>query len=175
MKIVFYIFSLFVSTAVLCQSKEHLTQFNVTLGAGLPETFHGGIRINHNQWHYNASFGTTLGGLFTINGNAAYHFGSINISETYKLKPWYTSLGISYMQWESSQAYGQDTYLNGRIGRDFRMNNWFNLSLSLGLGVNIYHYKYDKDPGGWNFDIWVPVIPSGQFSLQFRLFNLNKE
>jgi|TARA_R110000737_G_scaffold182215_1_gene205618 hypothetical protein len=172
-KVILYIISLFVATTAFCQNKNYSTQFNVTLGAGLPETLHGGIRINRKQWHFDASGGTTLGGLFTVNGNAAYHFGSKNNVETNELKPWYTSLGVSYMQRESSTIYSQDTYLNGRIGRDFRMNDWFKLSFSVGLGVIVYHYKYDKDPGGWDFDIWVPVIPSGQFSLQFMIFDLD--
>lgn len=174
MKIVLYILSLFFTTSALCQSTGYSTKFNVILGAGLPETFHGGIRVVHKQWHFDASAGNTLGGLFTVNGNAAYHFGGENIIEPSRLKPWYTSLGTSYLEGESTTHYSQDVYLNGRIGRDLRMTDWFKLSLSIGLGVNVYHYKYDKKPGGWNFDIWVPVIPSGQFSLQFRLFELKK-
>ena len=172
MKVILYIASVFVATTCLCQNKKYSTEFNVAIGAGIPETFHGGIRINHKQWHFDTSLGTTFEELFTVNGNAAYHFGAKNTPETYELKRWFTSLGISYMQWESSKVFGEDVYLNGRIGRDIKMNDWFKLSLSVGLGANLYHYKYDKDPGGWDFDIWLPVIPSAQFYLQFRLFDI---
>ena len=174
MKVALSITLFFAVTTAFCHDRNSATQLSVILGLGLPESIHSGIRISHKQWHFDASGGTTFGELFTVNGNVAYHFGSKKMIDRFKLKPWYTSFGISYLVAESTTSYSQDLYLNSRIGRDFRMTDRFNLSLSGGLGVNLYHERYDKDPGGWNFDIWLPIIPSGQFSLQFKMFAIKR-
>lgn len=166
--------TLLMSITILATSQQTdcPTQLNLFAGAGLPETFHVGLRLNHKDWHYDASAGTTLGGLLTLNGNAAYHFGSSQNSNLCNYKPWFTSLGLSYMQWKSVSANGQDSYLNARIGRDLRANEIISFSLSLGLGVSVYHYYHSS---GWGLDLWTPVIPSGQFSIQLKLFELNKK
>lgn len=160
---------LILSGSTFSQSDKQPIDLNISAGAGIPEMFHTGLRVDYKNWHFDVSGGTSFDWQFSITGNAAYHFGAIINEDICSMKPWFVSLGGSYMQWESSQAFGQDVYINGRLGRDFNLTDWFKLNLSLGLGVSAYHYKYDKNPSGWNFDIWVPVIPSGQFSMQFNL------
>jgi hypothetical protein len=190
MRFLAYTLLLFFATPAYCQQSESSTKVNVFLGVGYPETYHGGIRLDQKQWHFDASGGTTFQEKeFTVSGNAAYHFGSKKTDEGFAQKSWYTSLGVSYMQWtkmgnnylptgtvEEIQAISKDIYVNGRVGRDFNLNSWFNLSLSLGLGVIVYedvHYFFGE-PGMWS-GLRIPITPSGQLSLQLDLSNLRKK
>lgn len=203
MRFLAFIFSFIIASAAFCQQSERSEKVNVFIGAGYPEMFHGGIRLNHKQWHFDASSGTTFQKKeFAVSGNVAYHFGSTKLGEGSIQKPWYTSLGMSYTQWtemlvqggsgitvtnpdgsvvdpfgtqqdtEEIQTIGKRAYINGRFGRDFRVNSWFNLSLSFGLGV-IIHENEDYFYGGPGMfeGLSIPVVPSGQLSFQFKLFN----
>ena len=186
MKILAYILPLIFASSALGQQSESSTKVYAILGLGFPEMIHGGVRLNHKQWHFDASGGSTFRKKeFAVNGNVAYHFGSKKLGKDFIQKPWYTSLGMSYLQWanmgynyqpsgttEEIQAIGKEAHVNGRVGRDFRINSWFNLSLSFGFGGIIYkkvHY-YFGGPGMWA-GLSLPVTLSGQFSLQFKLWS----
>ena len=144
MKILAFILPFIFVGPAYCQQNDGATNVNVFVGAGYPEMFHGGIRVDHKQWHFDASSGTTFREKeFTLNGNAALHLGKKR-SEFSAQKPWYTSLGMSYVQWtelgsndstnvsivtpgsstetqqgtQEIQALGKRTYINGRFGRD---------------------------------------------------------
>tara|TARA_B110000495_G_C23043860_1_gene629057 strand:+ start:32671 stop:33336 length:666 start_codon:yes stop_codon:yes gene_type:complete len=202
MRILAYILPFIIVSSALCQQSGSSSKVNVIIGIGYPEIFHGGIRVNQKQWHFDASSGTTFQKKeFAVNGNVAYHFGSKKLGEDFIQKLWYTSIGMAYMQWaefgyngpetisvtttgsvtsveytqqgtQEIRAIGKEAYINVRLGRDFRINRWLNLSLSFGLGVNIHHnVEYFFGGQGMWGGLWIPVNPSGQFSLQFKLFN----
>ncbi|MBD3637039.1 MAG: hypothetical protein HUJ25_06800 [Crocinitomicaceae bacterium] len=151
------------------------SDLKIYAGGGFPDFLHVGLRYNIPKFHFDASAGSTFGGQFTLSGNGAYHFGTKAIPQGEIQKPLFLSLGGSYVTYSSSSAYGQDVYINARFGGDIRFKPWFHLVLSAGLGVNVYHYKYDKEPSGWNFDIYLPVIPNARILLSFRLAKFHKQ
>ena len=153
-----------------CQDKIVSKDVTAFFGAGFPETYHAGLKFNWQNWHYQVSYGTRFRDMYTLNFNTAYHFGGH--SKFTHQKPWYVSIGGSFIQRNTPQVLEKNFYLNSRVGRQMNVNKWLSITLSGGLGFLIHHHKYNKVPSsnGWNFDIWVPVIPSGQFSLNFILF-----
>lgn len=137
-------------------------------GIGLPELLHAGLRFNISRAHYDISFGGwPEENQYSVSANYAHHFGKKWKEEWTKQPPWYMSWGGTYMYFRSDVAETHDVYLNGRLGRDFNLLRSLSLSLSLGVGMTLYHEKIQLAPSSYDFDIYLPVIPSGQFTIAY--------
>ncbi len=103
MRILAYILPFIIVSSALCQQSGSSSKVNVIIGIGYPEIFHGGIRVNQKQWHFDASSGTTFQKKeFAVNGNVAYHFGS-------------KKLGEDFIQKLTEHEYWNGLYAMGRI------------------------------------------------------------
>ncbi|MCB9223508.1 MAG: hypothetical protein R2780_04925 [Crocinitomicaceae bacterium] len=141
---------------------------DVRAGIGLPELLHGGIRFNISRAHYDFS----LGGWpeqnrFSVSANYAHHFGNKWKTDLTPQPPWYMSWGGTYLFYRTDFIESHDVIFNARMGRDFNILRSLSISVSLGIGATVYHDKFELQSSNNSYDIYFPILPSGQFTIAY--------
>ena len=143
------------SEQVLSQNKAA-----ISFGFGFPELLNVGISTQYEQ----IQFGIKVGffpageGIISISGDIYYHFAGVSTLSTRRL--WYVKSGLNYLRDETEYFIDEYYHFNLRIGRDFYGSKRIGFRLDVGLFFLLLHEKSIKKPGGWDFDIEFPVLPS---------------
>ncbi len=145
---------------------------NFTLGAGLPELLHAGLRYQTGDVQLGLSYGfvpVSDESVMAISGDVFYHFGGTSAYS--ERPPWYARVGLVYLRDETERVIDKYTYLNLRAGRDMNLSPRLGTAIGLGIIIELAYEEVRKQPsGGWfNIDIEAPVLPSLGIALFYRL------
>lgn len=157
-------------------SNAGLSQGNVNLvtGIGLPDLFNVGMYYQFDQTVVGLSYGNFIMGeedkLQTVSGDIFFHYGGL--SDKSPRKKWFIRIGITYLKEETRRTITEYGYLTTRIGREFNFSNRIGLQLGVGLMAEMdkkVTRKVNRGNDAFNFDIDIPVFPSLNITLFFRL------
>lgn len=165
----------FILVALLCCTCGKVfsqEKYNITVGAGLPESFNVGI------WYQfkNSQAGGTIGYMpspYTpyVIISTAYITHFAGHTELSNRQPWYMRFGLDYMRSENSLWIKEEGFLNIRVGRDFNFTKRVGFSIDGGLVFWLLHNSIDKhpQPNKWNLDAIIPVLPTIGTRFFYRL------
>lgn len=143
----------------------------ITGGFGIPEFIHIAGHYSIDQFQ----IGIGLGGFpsnetsdLTSFIQAKYNlFGKNKYSDT---KTFFVKSGVNY--WRLSDNYKVDNlfFWNTKLGKDFYLDRQIGISIDLGIAYNFYKNTYYKKPqNSQGFDINIDLIPSGSFTIFYKL------
>lgn len=147
-------------------------QYNISLGAGMPELLHAGVSFNAGR----AIFGATVGtfpvsgeSLFTAGANGGLHFAGR--SKYTELPPWFALAGFNLVRDKTDYSESRYTYLSFRIGREMNFSPRTALSLDGGILFETGNKNRSTNPTTeWQpGESWFPALPSFSIKLIFRL------
>ncbi|MDM8002141.1 MAG: hypothetical protein QUS66_04400 [Bacteroidota bacterium] len=170
--------SVIVSTIIILLSLSSVdpiagqsSNFNIGIGAGLPELINAGVSYNARKAIIGATVGTLPAfgqKLLTAGVNTGIHFAGT--SRHTEIPPWFALAGFNFVQ-DIGESYGSRyTYLSVRVGREMNFSSRSALVLEGGLSFETSYSERSPGPEAtWQpGDSWFPVLPYLNIKLIFR-------
>lgn len=148
------------------------SNFNITLGAGMPELLNAGVSLNARK----VIFGATAGifpvfgeRLFSASLNIGLHFAGK--SQHTEIPPWFALAGFNLVRERTDFSESRYTYLSFRVGREMNLSPRTAFSVDGGLLFETSSRSRGLEPTTiWQpGESWFPVLPSLSLKMIFRL------
>ena len=147
-------------------------KFLIAGGFGVPEMSNAGIRYQQGQVQIGASYGW-----FRILGNqiqTATIAGQLHFAGTSELspqKPWFSRVGVCFLNEDSQEEEELHTLLNLQLGRDLNLSYNWGVEVYLGYTIQVASNKQVKDSSYWGItaNMGKATFPSLGFSFYYRL------
>lgn len=164
---------LLISLFSFCGTNKLYAQENVDIsaGVGLPELINLGVRFQFPQVQVGLSGGILPAGgenSIAVVGDFFYHFAGKSVFSD--RRPWYGRVSLGYLRDDSEVNTVHYWYLGPRIGRDINFSEKFGMGIDLGIMFQLSRREVRKvPPSGWDFQIEIPIMPSGGINFFYRL------
>ncbi|WP_320052381.1 hypothetical protein [uncultured Acetobacteroides sp.] len=146
--------------------------FLITAGFGVPEMSNVGIHYQQGQVQLGASYGW-----FRIFGNQiqtvtiAGQFHIAGTSELSPQKPWFSRVGVCFLNEDSQEEEELHSLLNLQLGRQLNLSYNWGVEVYLGYTIQVGSNKRIKDSSYWGItsNLGKASFPSLGFSFYYRL------